>query len=36
MIYNIGILCKLFKDIDLETSEINIEEKEIVENIDTL
>ena len=25
MIYNIGMLCKLFKDIDLETREINIE-----------
>ena len=25
MIYNIGILCKLFKDIDLENREINIE-----------
>ena len=25
MIYNIGMLCKLFKGIDLETSEINIE-----------
>ena len=25
MIYNIGMLCKLFKDIDLENREINIE-----------